>query len=85
MLGESPSEELLLSIRKKTQEEFDVPLHLHHIHIHNYGRHSELSCHIKLPPEMPLNEAHEICTRVENIILDKFGFVSTVHPEPIEW
>lgn len=85
LLGESPSEELLLSIRKKTQDEFDEPLHLHHIHIHNYGRHTELSCHIKLPPEMSLNEAHEICTKVENIIMDKFGFVSTVHPEPIEW
>ncbi len=85
LLGESPSEELVLSIRKTTQDRFDEPLHLHHIHIHNYGRHTELSCHIKLPPEMSLNEAHEICTKVENIIMDEFGFVSTVHPEPIEW
>jgi cation diffusion facilitator family transporter len=84
LLGESPSEELLLSIQKSTQDGFDEPLHLHHIHIHSYGRHTELSCHIKLPPEMPLNEAHEICTKVEDIIMDKFGFVSTVHPEPIE-
>ena len=84
LLGESPSAELLLSIRKSTQDEFKEPLHLHHIHIHNYGRHTELSCHIKLPPDMPLNQAHEICTKVEEIILDKFGFVSTVHAEPIE-
>jgi cation diffusion facilitator family transporter len=84
LLGESPSEELLLSIQKSIQVEFDKPLHLHHIHIHTYGRHTELSCHIKLPPEMSLNEAHEICTKVENIIMDKFGFGSTVHPEPIE-
>ncbi len=84
LLGESPSDELLQSIRKSTQDEFREPLHLHHIHIHNYGRHSELSCHIKLPPDMPLNEAHEICTKVEKTILKNFGFVSTVHPEPIE-
>jgi len=84
LLGESPSEELLRSILKSTQAQFDEPLHLHHIHIHTYGRHTELSCHIKLPPEMSLNEAHEICTKVEDIIMDKFGFVSTVHAEPIE-
>jgi divalent metal cation (Fe/Co/Zn/Cd) transporter len=33
---------------------------------------------------MSLHDAHEICTQVENIIMDKFGFVSTVHPEPVE-
>lgn len=84
LLGESPSEELVLSIRKTTQDQFEEPLHLHHIHIHNYGRHTELSCHIKLPPEMSLHDAHEICTKVENIIMEKFGFVSTVHAEPVE-
>jgi cation diffusion facilitator family transporter len=82
LLGESPSEELLHSICKSTQDEFPEPLHLHHIHIHNYGRHTELSCHIKLPPEMPLNEAHEICTQVEKVILKNYGYVTTVHPEP---
>jgi cation diffusion facilitator family transporter len=84
LLGEKPSDELLFSIRETTQNEFKEPIHLHHIHIHNYGRHSELSCHIKLPSEMPLNEAHEVCSKVENIILEKFGFMSTVHAEPIE-
>ncbi|TNF40870.1 MAG: cation transporter [Bacteroidetes bacterium] len=85
LLGESPSEELMTSIRETAQQSCKQPLHLHHIHIHNYGQHTELSCHIKLPPNMPLNEAHEICTNVELAILDKFGYISTVHPEPIDW
>ena len=84
LLGESPSEELLIAIQKSTKDVFDAPLHLHHIHIHTYGRHTELSCHIKLPPEMSLNEAHEICTKVENIIHTQFGFVATIHAEPIK-
>jgi cation diffusion facilitator family transporter len=84
LLGESPSDEMLLSIRETTQKAFEEPLHLHHIHLHNYGNHTELSCHIKLPPDMSLKEAHEICTKMENVILDKFGFISTVHAEPIE-
>lgn len=84
LLGESPSADLLRAIHKTTQNEFMQPIHLHHIHIHNYGRHTELSCHIKLPGNMSLDEAHEICTRVEDIIMNRFGFVSTVHAEPLE-
>lgn len=85
LLGESPSDEMLISIRETTQKAFAEPLHLHHIHLHEYGNHTELICHIKLPPQMPLEEAHEICTKVENVIWEEFGFISTVHPEPIEW
>lgn len=85
LLGESPSEELLLSIRDTAQAVCLQPIHLHHIHIHNYGNHTELSCHIKLPPNMPLNDAHDICTKVEDAISKKFGYKSTIHPEPITW
>lgn len=85
LLGESPSESLVQDIRKTAQKVYDQPLHLHHINIHSYGHHTELSCHIKLPPHMPLEEAHEICTDIEKALYKKFGFISTIHPEPIEW
>jgi len=85
LLGESPSNELLISIRETAQKVNTQPIHLHHIHIHNYGHNSELSCHIKLPPEMPLNEAHEICTNIELAIKSEFGYETTIHPEPIDW
>ena len=85
LLGESPSDELLISIRNSAQAACNQPIHLHHIHIHNYGHHTELSCHIKLPPDMSLNEAHDICTKVEVAILKEFGYKSTIHPEPITW
>ncbi len=83
LMGEQPSEELLDRIIQTAQGSSQIQLHLHHIHIHSYGDHTELSCHIKLPPEMTLVEAHEICTRVEKDILEKFGFITTVHPEPL--
>jgi cation diffusion facilitator family transporter len=84
LLGESPSEDLLLSIRETAQKNFDRPLHIHHIHLHNYGNHTEMICHIKLPPSMSLEEAHEICTKVESVINREFGYVTTIHPEPVE-
>lgn len=85
LLGESPSEELLRTIRNKVQKACKHPLHLHHIHLHNYGNHTEMSCHIKLPPTMSLEEAHEICTKIESIVNKEFGYISTIHPEPIIW
>lgn len=85
LLGERPSDELLLDIRETAQKAYNQPLHLHHIHMHNYGQHTEMSCHIKLPPQMALEDAHEICTKVEIAIKNKFGYISTVHPEPLEW
>ena len=85
LLGESPSKELLLSIRETAQKACKEPLHLHHIHVHDYGNHTEMSCHIKLPPEMSLHEAHEICTKIEDAIQKEFGYISTIHPEPITW
>ncbi|NQU53305.1 MAG: cation transporter [Bacteroidetes bacterium] len=85
LLGESPSNELLISIRETAQKACKEPLHLHHIHIHNYGNHTEMSCHIKLPSTMSLNEAHEICTEIETAIQNEFGYISTIHPEPITW
>ncbi len=85
LLGESPTDDLLISIRETAQKACSQPIYLHHIHIHNYGQHSEMSCHIKLPPRMTLNDAHDICTVIENAIEEKFGYVSTIHPEPITW
>lgn len=83
LLGESPSDEHLRAICETAQQNCKHPLHLHHIHVHKYGQHTEMSCHIKLPAGMSLEEAHEICTKIETVIHNKFGYISTIHPEPI--
>ncbi|WP_297098364.1 cation diffusion facilitator family transporter [uncultured Draconibacterium sp.] len=83
LLGESPSDELLEKIHKTVSLNCTIRVNLHHIHLHNYGHHTEMSCHIKLPPEMTLYETHEICTKIEKAIKEEFGFFTTIHPEPL--
>ncbi len=83
LLGESPSDKHLKEIMSTVQKACKQQLNLHHIHLHHYGDHTEMSCHIKLPPEMSLFETHEICTHIEKIIKKEFGYISTIHPEPI--
>ena len=85
LLGESPSDSLVMKIRETVQKDFERPLHIHHIHLHDYGNHTEMICHIKLPPDMSLEKAHDICTKIEKVIDREFGYVATVHPEPVEW
>ena len=84
LLGESPSESHLKEIHETVLNGCKREVNLHHIHLHHYGNHTELSCHIKLPPEMSLYETHEICTKIESVIMEKYGYTSTIHPEPID-
>jgi len=83
LMGEKPSDELLNSIMNTAQSTSDIPLNIHHIHIHSYGDHTELSCHIKLPGNMSLTQAHEICTRIERSLRDQLQIIATIHPEPL--
>jgi cation diffusion facilitator family transporter len=83
LMGEKPSDELVVSITTTAQKASEVPLNMHHIHMHTYGDHTELSCHIKLPRHMTLMEAHDICTKIEKSILSEYGYIVTVHPEPL--
>lgn len=84
LLGEGPADDELEAIRQTGESVCNRPVHLHHIHLHHYGRHTEVSLHIKLPADTPLLEAHEICTRIEIALKDQFGYIATVHPEPLE-
>lgn len=83
LLGEKPSDELLMAIKKTGESVCHREVYLHHIHIHHYGNYAELSCHIKLPKTMPLEVAHAICSKIEIALNKEFGFIATVHPEPL--
>ncbi len=83
LLGEQISPELIKEIIAEVDKLTEIEVHIHHFHLHQYGNHSELSCHIKLPANMPLQEAHDICSNIENMIKEKFNLVTTIHPEPI--
>ena len=83
LLGENIEPELLREIIQEVDQLFDLEVHIHHFHLHQYGNHNELSCHIKLPANMPLKEAHDICSQIENMIWEKFELVTTIHAEPL--
>ncbi|MGE4587136.1 MAG: cation diffusion facilitator family transporter [Mangrovibacterium sp.] len=84
LLGEEVDPQLVRSISREVTSLLDREVYIHHLHLHKYGNHQELSCHIKLPPQMTIEEAHAICTRIEDMLLVRFNLIATIHPEPLK-
>ena len=56
LIGEKPGEEIIKKIRMHAREVYDGDIQVHHIHCHNYGLHTEMTFHIKLPGKILLFE-----------------------------
>lgn len=82
LLGEKPSKQLVDLLREIPIKVIGRDVELHHVHTHNYGDHTELTCHIKLPPDITLNDAHDIASKIEVAILEETGITATIHMEP---
>jgi len=83
LLGQPPSKELKEKINSAIQNLNLGDLKLHHLHIHNYVTHQELTMHIRLDKHMTIEEGHRIATVIEKKIESDFGMQSTIHVEPL--
>jgi cation diffusion facilitator family transporter len=84
LLGEEVDPDLVHRITSEVNALLQRNVYIHHFHLHKYGSHQELSCHIKLPAKMSLDEAHKICTQIEEMIKRQFEMNATIHPEPLD-
>jgi cation diffusion facilitator family transporter len=83
MLGKSADEATTHKLNKIVNGMFAKEIYLHHVHMHIYGNHKELTFHIKLPPEMSLKEAHDIASRIEEKVRREMKIEATIHMEPL--
>lgn len=82
LLGESPSQEKIDRVSSLVQGEFPELGGLHHLHVHHYGEHHEVTAHVVVPGSMTVDEAHDIASRVEQIVRKEFNGDVTIHVEP---
>ena len=82
LMGQNVPDETIENVNAIISETVGSNLKAHHFHIHNYGTHSELTFHIKLPPDMSILEGHDIADRIEKQIREKLDVESTIHIEP---
>lgn len=83
MLGKSADEATTRKLKKMVDGMYPDGIHLHHVHMHIYGDHKELTFHIKLPPEMSLKEAHDIANQIEEKVRKEMKIEATIHMEPL--
>jgi cation diffusion facilitator family transporter len=84
ILGEKPSKKLVDDVKRLANRAAEREVHSHHIHLHNYIHHKELTIHIYLPNEMTISESHRITNAIENTLSTELDVETTIHVEPIE-
>lgn len=82
LLGERPSPDLEQRLHQIILAVTPLATNFHHLHVHTYGEHTELTFHLDLPPDMPLNDAHLLASRLEEAIRRDLGAEPTIHIEP---
>ena len=82
LLGEAPGDDLKIKLNESCRKVTEQDLKIHHIHLHNYGQHKELTFHIILPGEMNLSEVHELTEKIEIQLKQDLEMSATIHMEP---
>ena len=84
ILGEEPSEKIVLQVKEIVRQEMGVVAYPHHFHIHHYGDYAEFIFHIKVPGEKTVKEAHQLATKIEDRIQKELDMTATIHVEPLD-
>ncbi len=82
LLGTKPTPDFERDLRGLIARAAPPATNFHHLHVHTYGEHTELTFHLTFPPATPLEEAHGQASRVEEAIRSELGAEATIHLEP---
>src|SRR5690606_39453084 len=82
VIGENADEDLVRDVKSICNSVLSKDAGVHHIHLHNYGIHKEITLHIALPNTMNIAEAHEITNNMELQIRTQLGIEATIHIDP---
>jgi len=83
ILGEEPAQEFIDELGAEVKKIYDNDLKIHHVHLHNYISHKELTMHIRLDKDMTIENGHDIATVIEDMIKERFDTETTIHIEPL--
>jgi cation diffusion facilitator family transporter len=83
LLGEAPDAGLIEDIKAVLKPILPDTADLHHIHLHRYGDHVEVTMHVYLPDGYSLKKAHDIINFAEAELKEKLKIEPTIHTEPL--
>jgi len=83
IMGIEPSQELRENIVAIARQVCDDEIQdVHHLHVHQYGDHVEVTFHIRVDPNTTVHEAHDMASKIEQAVREKLHIEATVHVEP---
>ncbi len=83
LLDEAPPPDVADRIRALVREHATGAIEAHDLRMRQSGNESFLEFHLVVPGEMTVNEAHDICDRIEAALKQEMeGVVVTIHVEP---
>jgi cation diffusion facilitator family transporter len=82
LMGVAPNKKLTDQVVGVATAAIGFDPNIHHIHLHTYGNHQELTFHIRLPNKMDVETSHTITKSIEKSIKVELGMVATIHVEP---
>ncbi len=82
LIGESPDRRLVGRIGSIAARFTPEDVKIHHVHMHRYGDHTELTFHMKLSGSHSLEETHAVANRIEEGLREELGVEATIHVEP---
>lgn len=83
LLGTSPDPELIEQVKKIAADAHGHDVQVHHLHIHTYGGHRELTFHIRFDGNCTLSEGHRWAHEIESTVESVLKCTATIHVEPI--
>jgi cation diffusion facilitator family transporter len=84
ILGETANPDLINKVKNIASSVVADEIYLHHIHLHDYVIHKEMTFHICLSPELTIAEAHRVTSSIEHEIKSDLGIEATIHIDPLE-
>ncbi|MEN8138179.1 MAG: cation diffusion facilitator family transporter [Bacteroidota bacterium] len=82
LIGEEPEKKLVDKLHGFANECYGKDMNIHHIHMHSYGDHIEVTFHMVFPKTITLQDAHDDATMLEHRIYNDLGMYATIHMEP---
>ena len=83
LLGEKPDPEFITEIYDFVGK-YNQVVGIHDIMVHDYGPgRKTISFHAEVPSDNNILEAHDIIDQIERDLYDKYGYVVTIHLDPI--
>ena len=83
LLGEKPDKKTIEKVMDICKQILPNEVYPHHVHVHSYGNHTEMTLHIKLSKDLTLGEAHDMASHIEDAVRAELTIEATIHMEPL--